>query len=109
MVLEDELHNGAYRLLEVDQWLVLPINTNIRLLVSASDVLHSFAIPSIGIKMDGVPGRVNQTGFIIERAGIYYGQCSELCGIRHGFMPIVIEAVNLETYSNYVDYRNEAK
>jgi cytochrome c oxidase subunit 1 len=109
MILEDELENGSYRLLEVDQRLVLPIKTNIRLLVSASDVLHSFAIPSIGIKMDGVPGRVNQTGFSIQRSGIYYGQCSELCGIRHGFMPIVIEAVDLETYTNYINYRNKDK
>ena len=109
MILEDELENGSYRLLEVDQRLVLPIQTNIRLLISATDVLHSFAIPSLGIKMDGVPGRVNQTGFFIQRSGIYYGQCSELCGIRHGFMPIVVEAVDIETYSNYTKYRTQDK
>jgi len=101
MLLENELENGLLRLLEVDQRLVLPTNVNIRVLMTSSDVLHSFAIPSLGVKMDCVPGRLNQTSFLIQRIGIYYGQCSELCGVNHGFMPIVIEAVSAETYLSY--------
>lgn len=98
MVAEDELKLGGLRLLEVDNRLVLPIRTNIRLIITAVDVLHSWAIPAFGLKMDAVPGRLNQVSLYINRPGTYYGQCSELCGINHSFMPIVVEAVTVEEY-----------
>ena len=93
MVPTDELAKGFNRLLEVDQRLTCPIEWHLRLIITATDVLHSFAVPSLGIKVDAVPGRLNQASLYIQREGVYYGQCSELCGVNHGFMPIVIEAV----------------
>jgi cytochrome c oxidase subunit 2 len=93
LVLEEDLRQGDYRLLETDNHIVLPSHTHIRLLVTASDVLHSWAVPSFGIKLDACPGRLNQTDLYIKRAGIYYGQCSEICGVNHGFMPITIEVL----------------
>jgi cytochrome c oxidase subunit 1 len=93
MVAEDDLTLGAYRLLEVDNIVYLPAHISIRLLITSSDVLHSWAIPSFGVKMDACPGRLNQVGLYINRSGMYYGQCSELCGINHGFMPIVVQAL----------------
>ena len=98
MITEDDLVIGALRLLEVDNRIVLPINTSIRLLITSSDVLHSWAVPALGVKMDACPGRLNQVSLFINRTGIYYGQCSELCGINHAFMPIVVEGVTMETY-----------
>ena len=98
MITEDDLVIGALRLLEVDNRIVLPINTSIRLLITSSDVLHSWAVPELGVKMDACPGRLNQVSLFINRTGIYYGQCSELCGINHAFMPIVVEGVTMETY-----------
>lgn len=103
MVLEDDLVMGAYRLLEVDERLILPERTSIRVLVTSLDVIHSWAIPSLGIKMDACPGRLNQVGLYIRRRGVYYGQCSELCGVNHAFMPIVIEAVSFSNYEKYLD------
>lgn len=85
-------NNDFYRLLEVDNRLILPTYTKIRLLVTSSDVLHSWTIPSFGVKIDACPGRINQVVFEIYKEGIFYGQCSELCGVGHGFMPIVIES-----------------
>jgi len=76
----------------------VPIQTQVRVLVTAADVLHAFAVPSLGVKVDAVPGRLNQTSFFLKRPGVFYGQCSELCGANHSFMPIVIEAVSLEKY-----------
>jgi cytochrome c oxidase subunit 2 len=87
-------------MLEVDQRLVLPTQTHIRVIVTSSDVLHCFVVPSFGIKIDACPGRLNQTSVFIKREGVYYGNCSELCGSRHAFMPIVVQAVDLNTYSN---------
>jgi len=98
MVPEAELEPGQLRLLEVDNRVVVPIGTHIRFIVTAADVIHSFAVPSLGLKIDSIPGRLNQTSTLIEREGVYYGQCSEICGVWHGFMPIVIEAVSLEKY-----------
>lgn len=98
MIPTEELSIGQLRLLEVDNRLVLPIRKNIRLIVTAGDVIHSFAVPSLGIKMDAIPGRLNGVGTIIEKEGVYYGNCSELCGVNHYGMPIVIEAVNEEKY-----------
>jgi cytochrome c oxidase subunit 2 len=93
MINTDDLTFGSLRLLEVDNRLVLPIKTHIRLLVTSSDVIHSWAVPSFGIKADGTPGRLSQVSLYIKREGVYYGQCSEICGINHGFMPIVVRAV----------------
>jgi heme/copper-type cytochrome/quinol oxidase subunit 2 len=109
MLVEDDLDNGSLRLLEVDQRLTLPIQTSIRILISSNDVLHSFAIPSLGIKLDACPGRLNQVGLWITRSGIYYGMCSELCGINHGYMPIVLEAIDLETYIDYIKSKTVCK
>lgn len=102
MVPEEDLLGGGLRLLEVDNRLVLPINTHIRILVTATDVLHSWAIPSFGVKIDACPGRLNQTSLFIKREGVFYGQCSEICGVNHGFMPIVVEAVKLENYISWI-------
>jgi heme/copper-type cytochrome/quinol oxidase subunit 2 len=99
MLNEDELlKRGDYRLLEVDEPVVLPVNTHIRLLITADDVIHSFAVPQLGIKVDAVPGRLNQQGIFIKRSGVFYGQCSELCGVNHGFMPIVIKGVSMKDF-----------
>nr|WGW14720.1 cytochrome c oxidase subunit II [Bangiopsis subsimplex] len=84
---------GALRLLEVDNAMVLPVLVHTRLLVTSTDVLHSWAVPALGIKCDAVPGRLNQAGILVLREGCYYGQCSEICGLQHGFMPIMVEAV----------------
>ena len=98
MIPTEDLQLGELRLLEVDNRLVVPINTEVRVLVTGADVLHSFAVPSLGVKIDAVPGRLNQTNFILKRPGVFYGQCSEICGANHSFMPIVIEGVLLEQY-----------
>nr|YP_001994448.1 cytochrome c oxidase subunit II [Gonorynchus abbreviatus]BAG49374.1 cytochrome c oxidase subunit II [Gonorynchus abbreviatus] len=101
MVPTHDLDPGHFRLLETDHRMVIPMESPIRLLISAEDVLHSWAVPSLGIKMDAVPGRLNQTAFIASRPGLYYGQCSEICGANHSFMPIVVEAVPLEHFENW--------
>lgn len=102
MVPEDDLTLGQLRLLEVDNRVVLPIHTHVRVLVTAADVLHSWAVPSLGVKCDAVPGRLNQTSFFMRREGVFYGQCSEICGANHAFMPIVIEGVSLDEYVSWV-------
>lgn len=96
MLPDDELIMGQLRLLEVDNRLKLPIEINIRLLITSGDVLHSWAVPSLGVKLDACPGRMNQTTLFIKRPSVFYGQCSELCGINHGFMPIVVEGIDLQ-------------
>lgn len=98
MIPELDLKKGQLRLLEVDNRVVVPSKTHIRILVTAADVLHSWAIPSLALKLDGCPGRLNQANMFIKREGVYYGQCSEICGINHGFMPIVVESVSLDKY-----------
>jgi cytochrome c oxidase subunit 2 len=98
MINTNDLTLGSFRLLEVDNRLVLPIKTHIRLLITSSDVLHSWAVPSFGIKVDATPGRLSQASLFIKREGVYYGQCSEICGINHGFMPIVVTSVSAENY-----------
>nr|YP_009641831.1 cytochrome oxidase subunit II [Nereocystis luetkeana]QBZ73653.1 cytochrome oxidase subunit II [Nereocystis luetkeana] len=95
----------VFRLLEVDNRLVVPINTHIRVLVTSADVLHSWAVPSLGVKVDACPGRLNQVFLFIKREGVFYGQCSELCGVNHGFMPIVVQAVNQDEYLTWVGKR----
>jgi cytochrome c oxidase subunit 2 len=103
MMLESDLPRGGLRLLEVDNRLSLPIRTNIRLIITAADVLHSWAVPALGVKMDACPGRLNQVSLYINRSGAFFGQCSELCGINHSFMPIVVDAVTGEQYQRWVD------
>ena len=97
----------VFRLLEVDNRIVLPINTHIRVLVTSADVLHSWAVPSLGVKVDSCPGRLNQVHLFIKREGVFYGQCSEICGVNHGFMPIVVQAVELEEYISWIGKRLE--
>ena len=99
---ESDLEIGELRLLEVDNRLVLPIQKHIRVIVTAADVLHCWAVPALGIKMDACPGRLNQVALFIPRPGLYYGNCSEICGSRHGFMPICVEAVPFEDYCNWL-------
>lgn len=103
MLDEGELKQGDLRLLEVDNEVVLPVNTHIRVMLTAADVLHSWAVPSFGVKTDAVPGRLNQIPLFIKREGVFYGQCSELCGVNHGFMPIVVKAVNVNDYFGWVN------
>lgn len=98
MIADEDLDKGQLRLLEVDKKLVLPIKTSIRLLITSDDVLHSWAVPALGIKVDACPGRINELVIKIREDGIYYGQCSELCGWYHGFMPIVIQAIEPEVF-----------
>lgn len=107
MVPESDLEEGQLRLLEVDERIVVPTNTHIRLIITAADVLHSWAVPSLGVKMDAVPGRLNQSSTFIQREGVYYGQCSEICGVNHGFMPICVEAVSLDNYLSWVSNKIE--
>ena len=104
---DDELEEGQPRLLATDEAVVLPVGAKIRLLTTADDVIHSWAIPALGVKMDSVPGRVNETWFQINREGTYYGQCSELCGTLHGFMPIMVEAVSQEEFDAWVEMAQE--
>lgn len=90
------------RLLDVDSRLVLPYSTHIRVLVTATDVLHSWALPSLGVKADACPGRLNQIKLLRHRGGVFFGQCSEICGANHSFMPIAVEFVNANDYINWV-------
>lgn len=98
----DAKAKGEPRLLGVDNRVVLPVNTPIKLVTTANDVIHSWAIPAFWIKLDSVPGRLNETTFTVEKTGVYYGQCSELCGDRHGFMPIGVEVVSKEDFAAWV-------
>jgi cytochrome c oxidase subunit 2 len=102
MIPDDDLEYGEYRLLEVDNRIVLPVHTHIRMVLTAADVIHSWAVPSLGVKCDAIPGRLNGVPIFIKREGVYYGQCSELCGANHAFMPIVVEAVTLENYISWL-------
>jgi cytochrome c oxidase subunit 2 len=102
MVSEDDLSFGGLRLLEVDHRVKLPTKVHIRVLVSSADVLHSWAVPSLGIKIDACPGRLNQVSLYLLRKGVFYGQCSEICGVNHGFMPIVVESIDKSSYINWV-------
>lgn len=107
MIAEDDLELGQLRLLEVDNRVVLPVQTHIRIIITAADVLHSWAVPALGIKCDAVPGRLNQTSLFLKREGVFYGQCSEICGANHGFMPIVVEGVQLDDYLNWISNKLE--
>jgi len=97
MIPEDDLSPAnPLRLLEVDNRVVLPVDTHIRVIVTAADVLHCWALPAAAIKLDACPGRLNQTSLFFKRQGTFYGQCSEICGVNHAFMPIVVEARSLD-------------
>ena len=96
-----DLKAGQPRLLETDNRVVEPVDTNVRVLVTAADVLHAWAVPAFGVKKDAVPGRLNEIWFRAKREGIYYGQCSELCGTNHGFMPIAVEVVSKEAFARW--------
>ena len=98
----NELSNDGFRLLDVDNRIVLPINYQIRILLTAADVIHSWTIPALGVKVDGTPGRLNQTNFFINPPGLYYGQCSEICGANHSFIPIVFESVPENYFINWI-------
>jgi len=98
MINESELEPGQLRLLEVDYQVVVPIKKHIRMLITSVDVLHSWAVPSLGIKTDAVPGRLSQASLYIKREGNFFGQCSEICGVNHGFMPIVVKGIDDEDF-----------
>nr|WMQ77912.1 cytochrome c oxidase subunit II [Kamalia tattakana] len=103
MIQTNELNLDNFRLLDVDNRIILPMNNQIRILVTASDVIHSWTIPSLGVKVDANPGRLNQTNFFINRPGIFYGQCSEICGANHSFMPIVIESISIKNFISWIN------
>jgi len=103
MIPEEELKPGQRRLLEVDNRVVVPIGTNIRVLLTAGDVIHAWAVPALGNKDDAIPGRVNGMWLRVEKEGVYYGQCSEICGINHAYMPIVVEAVSKERFAQWAE------
>ena len=104
---EKKLKSTNLRLLEVDNRLVIPVGTTVKFLITGGDVIHSFAVPSFGIKTDAVPGRTNETWVKVKKPGVYYGQCSELCGVHHGFMPIAIEVVTKEQFAEWVKIAQE--
>ncbi len=103
MIPDKDIKEGQIRLLEVDNRVVLPVDTTVRVQITAADVLHAWSVSSLGVKMDAVPGRLNETWVRIDKPGVYYGQCSELCGQGHGFMPIVIQAVPQEVFAEWVE------
>ena len=103
MVAEKDLKPGQPRLLAVDNEVVVPVNKNIRIITTGADVIHAFAVPSFGIKIDSIPGRINETWFRAQREGVYYGQCSELCGKDHAFMPIAVRVVNDAAYAAWIE------
>nr|YP_002640525.1 cytochrome c oxidase subunit II [Aspidytes niobe]CAM35445.1 cytochrome c oxidase subunit 2 [Aspidytes niobe] len=107
MIPTNEMNMDGFRLLDVDNRIVLPFNSQIRILVSAMDVLHSWTVPSLGVKIDATPGRLNQTNFFINRSGLFFGQCSEICGANHSFMPIVIESVPTNIFINWIHKMSE--
>nr|ABA25891.1 cytochrome c oxidase subunit II [Sympetrum kunckeli] len=107
MIPYNEMEKSGLRLLEVDNRTTLPMQTQVRILITAADVLHSWTVPSLGIKVDATPGRLNQTSFFINRPGVFFGQCSEICGANHSFMPIMIESVNIKSFINWIQNMSE--
>lgn len=101
-VADEDLEEGQPRMLTVDEKVILPVDTSVRLLFASADVIHNWAIPSLGIKIDATPGRVNETWVKINEVGDYYGMCSELCGVQHGFMPIHVKAVSKEDFAKWL-------
>nr|YP_009685479.1 cytochrome c oxidase subunit II [Parribacus antarcticus]QDM38486.1 cytochrome c oxidase subunit II [Parribacus antarcticus] len=107
MTPQTDLALSSYRLLDVDNRTVLPIDTQVRMLVTAADVIHSWTVPSLGVKADAIPGRLNQISFTTNRPGLFFGQCSEICGANHSFMPIVIEAVSVDSFLKWISASSE--
>nr|YP_009141818.1 cytochrome c oxidase subunit II [Dendrolimus punctatus]AIQ80189.1 cytochrome c oxidase subunit II [Dendrolimus punctatus] len=103
MIPSNELTLNGFRLLDVDNRIVLPLNNQIRIMVTATDVIHSWTVPALGVKVDANPGRLNQTNFFLNRPGLFFGQCSEICGANHSFMPIVIESVPINNFINWIN------
>ena len=108
MIPENEIQPGQLRLLEVDNRIIVPVGVDVRVLVTGADVIHSFAIPALGVKKDAMPGRLNETWFNVTREGVYYGQCSEICGTGHGYMPIAVEAVSKERFQEWLGQQKQA-
>ena len=102
MIETKDLKENQPRLLTVDNEVIVPVNKVVKVLITANDVLHAWALPSFGVKRDAVPGRINETWFKAEKIGTYYGQCSELCGIKHAFMPITVKVVSEEDYQAWL-------
>nr|UPX88677.1 cytochrome c oxidase subunit II [Loricera pilicornis] len=107
MIPLNELKKNEFRLLDVDNRIILPFNSQIRIIVTAMDVLHSWTVPSLGVKIDATPGRLNQSNFLMNRSGLFYGQCSEICGANHSFMPIVIESVPSNIFIKWISKMSE--
>ncbi len=105
---EDQLKPGQKRLLDVDNHLVVPVGTNVRVLIIGVDVMHSWFMPSFGVQMYATPGRTNESWFNVEREGVYYGQCNQICGVNHAFMPIVVEAVSKDAFKTWMDAKQKA-
>nr|YP_010341080.1 cytochrome c oxidase subunit II [Lepas anatifera]UNZ93954.1 cytochrome c oxidase subunit II [Lepas anatifera] len=103
MLPTNDLDMNQFRLIEVDNRMVVPINSYIRILVSSTDVIHSWTVPALSVKADAVPGRLNQLTFLVNRPGLFFGQCSEICGANHSFMPIVVEAVTMNSFLNWIN------
>nr|CCJ27889.1 cox2 [Thaumetopoea bonjeani] len=103
MIPTNDLNSNNFRLLDVDNRIILPMNNQIRIMITATDVIHSWTIPSLGVKVDANPGRLNQTNFFMNRPGIFYGQCSEICGANHSFMPIMIESIPIKNFINWIN------
>lgn len=108
MVATEDLQPGQPRLLAADNPLVVPVDETVRVIVTGADVIHSFAMPSFGVKVDAIPGRLNETWFRAEKTGTYYGQCSELCGQSHAFMPIEIKVVTKEEFASWIESQKQA-
>nr|QUI77260.1 cytochrome c oxidase subunit II [Mitjaevia shibingensis] len=98
----DDLKLNEFRFLETDNRIVLPFNIQTRILMTSSDVIHSWTIPALGVKVDASPGRINQGNIMMNRPGLFYGQCSEICGANHSFMPILVESVNMNMFMNWL-------
>nr|YP_009185803.1 cytochrome c oxidase subunit II [Callicerus obscurus]ALO70432.1 cytochrome c oxidase subunit 2 [Callicerus obscurus] len=107
MIPTNELNNFNFRLLDVDNRIVIPYNSQIRMLITAADVLHSWTIPSLSVKIDATPGRLNQINFFINRTGIFFGQCSEICGANHSFMPIMLESISPKYFIKWINKMSE--
>jgi cytochrome c oxidase subunit 2 len=107
LVPADDLEEGQLRMLTVDNRVVLPVDTDIQVLITSDDVIHDWAVPSLGMKIDATPGRTNERWVRIDQEGMYYGMCSELCGVNHGFMPIQVEAVSKEAFAEWVKQAKE--
>nr|AGR28055.1 cytochrome c oxidase subunit II [Mecinus heydenii]AGR28056.1 cytochrome c oxidase subunit II [Mecinus heydenii]AGR28057.1 cytochrome c oxidase subunit II [Mecinus heydenii]AGR28058.1 cytochrome c oxidase subunit II [Mecinus heydenii]AGR28059.1 cytochrome c oxidase subunit II [Mecinus heydenii] len=106
MIPDNTMNNSDFRLLDVDNRMMIPYNSQIRIIVSSMDVIHSWTIPSLGVKIDATPGRLNQTNFNINRTSLFFGQCSEICGANHSFMPIVIESISPNKFIKWMNSNN---